>query len=1029
MKNASTTTKFYLSILILCLGLSIQAQQSPLEYLVKETKIQKLGQTKAISELAPKASTSRAKKDALKKNKKAPENFIGRGASKVTRPELEHQGPDPIRQSVMGSRAASEPIVNIDGLSNNFGSPHDPSGDIGTTHYVQAINATQIGVYTKDGTLESTFAANTLWSEFNINGAGDPIVLFDEMTQRWIITEFAFPALVLIAISDTEDPLGTYTAYRFSTPSFPDYPKYSIWPNAIVMTSNEGGAGQLHNYFIQRDSIMAGAENVIMQRIQITGNTNTEAGFFVSTPLDFSGSELPPYSLPMVMKINDSSWGDVDQDQVELFQFDIDWNDASNTQIIQTDLITTPFDSYPCSAAGFGFACVPQLNGSGLDAIPEVIMNIPQYRNFGTHESIVLSFITDATDGQNQSAIRWMELRRVDLGDWEIYQEGTYAPDSKDRYMCSIAIDKNGNIGLAYNVSSTEDFVGIRYTGRFANDPLGEMTIEEVTVVDGINRINSGGRFGDYGQMGVDPLDESTFWYTSEYGGNGNSNTRTRIVAFKIEKDEFDAAPISILSPTSSATLTDSEQVTVEVQNRGFGDIENLTVGLMLDGTTVGTFTIPDVLSENDVYQHIFAETIDLSVIGSYEIGVFTDFDEDENRFNDTIYTTISKIAQIDGSLTGSEDIETCDRSREVIFTLTNQGLSNITNAEIEIIVNQIAVDTIVFTGDLAMGSSTEIIGNAPELLVGTNIVEGRIISINNVGDENGVNDIASVNVNFVEGFAEYTLELQFDNFPGETAWTLIDSTTNQIVESGFGYSEPNALLRTSFCLPDNACYRFTIIDTQSDGICCSFGDGYYQITDSDGMIVAMGGDFGSSEETAFCAGVLCAMTLDVEVGENSSETNPTGSILINVSGGMEPYQYSIDNGQTFQENPLFENLAAGVYEILVVSGDGICEAMSEVEVGLATSVVDVKGDYKIVVSPNPGNGYYHVVISNFETQSYNMRMQVIDVNGKMLQELPLQKYSGAFEGDLSLIAYPSGTYYIRFLDNNISSISRIIKL
>lgn len=1028
MKNA-ITTKLYLSILLLCLGLSVQAQKAPLEYSVKETKIQRLGQTKAITELAPKASTSRAKKDAMKKNKKAPENFIGRGVSKVTRPELEHQGPDPIRQSKMGSRSASEPIVNIDGLFNGFGSPHDPSGDIGTTHYVQAINATQVGVYSKDGTLESTFDANTLWSQFNINGAGDPIVLFDEMSNRWVITEFAFPAVVLIAISDTEDPLGTYTAYRFSTPNFPDYPKYSIWPNALVMTSNEGGAGRLHNYFIQRDSLMAGADDVTMQRVEIMGNSNTEAGFFVSTPLDFSGTELPPDSLPMVMKINDSSWGEVAQDQLELFRFDIDWNNAANTEIIQTDLVTTPFDSYPCAADGFGFACVPQLNGTGLDAIPEVIMNLPQYRNFGTHESIVLSFITDATDGQDQSAIRWMELRRMDLGDWEIYQEGTYAPDTKDRYMCSIAMDKNGNIGLGYNISSTEDYVGIGYTGRFANDPLGEMTIEEVKVVDGINRINSGSRFGDYAQMGLDPLDGSTFWYTSEYAGNGNSNSRTRIVAFKIEKDNFDAAPTKILSPITSASLTAAEQVTIEVQNRGINDIEDLTIGLILDGVPVGSFVIPEILAENETYEHTFAETIDLSEIGTYEIGVFTDFDQDENRANDTLYTTVSQIAEVDGSLSSSEAIETCDRSKEIIFTLTNNGFLNITSAEVEILVNEMVVDTVIYSGDLSMGESTEIIGAATELLDGDNVVAARIISVNGEADGNVTNDAASVNVNFMDGFAEYTLEILFDDFPEETAWTLLDSATNQVIDFGGGFSDDNALMRWSFCLPDSACYRFTIIDSQSDGICCFFGDGYYQMTDSEGMIVAMGGDFGSSEETVFCAGVVCQMALDVEVGDNTNEANPNGSILINVSGGMEPYQYSIDNGATYQENPLFENLPAGTYDVVVISGDGVCSATSEVEVELVTSVIDIVGEYKIVVSPNPGNGYYHVVVSNFDTQSYGIRMQVIDVNGKMIQELPLQKYNGVFESDLSLVAYPSGTYYLRFLDKNITSISRLIKL
>ncbi len=1028
MKNA-ITQKYILGILVMCLGLNIQAQKNTPEYSVKATKIQKLGQTRAISELAPKASTSREKKEAMKKNKKAPENFIGRGKSKVTRPELEHQGPDPVRQSEMGNRSAAEPILNIDGIFNNFGSPHDPSGDIGTTHYLQAINATQIGVFSKDGNLMSTFGANTLWAEFNINGAGDPIILFDEISNRWMITEFAGPAQVLIAISDTENPLGTYTAYNFSTPSFPDYPKYSIWPNAIVFTSNEGGPGQLHNYFIERDSLLAGADDVSMQRIQITGNNNTEAGFYVSTPLDFSGTELPPDSLPMVMRINDSSWGDVAEDQLELFRFNIDWDNALNTEIIQTNLVTTPFDSYPCSVAGFGFSCVPQLGGNGLDAIPEVIMNVPQYRNFGTHESIVLSFITDATDGMNQSAIRWMELRRTDGNDWVIHQEGTYAPDSKDRYMCSIAIDKSGNIGLAYNVSSTEDYVGIRYTGRFANDPPGEMTIEEVTVVDGINSINSGARFGDYAQMGVDPVDGNTFWYTSEYAGNGISNSRTRIVAFTIEKDSLDARPITILNPTSSSNLTDSEQVTVEVQNSGIADIENLTIGFLLNGMTIGTFIVPEVLSENETFQHTFDETIDLSIIGTYELGVFTNFDEDENPQNDTIYASVSQIANIDGSISGGEDLQTCDESRNIIFSLTNTGFSNITSAEVEILLNQSAVDTVFFNGDLEMGVSTEILGFVSELLDGMNIVEARIININNNMDEVASNNNVTTNVNFMEGFVEYTLEINFDNFPGETTWFLSNSMTSQNIAFGGGYTEPNGTFVSTFCLEDSSCFSFTIFDSQNDGICCGFGNGNYQLMDNEGNITVMGGEFGSEETTDFCAGIACVLAVDVEVTGNTDMNNPNGTILVNATGGMEPYQYSIDNGQTFQENPLFENLSEGFYTVVVISGDGNCESTTEVEVFLITSVIDPEEGYNINITPNPGEGYYHISINNFETQSYDMKMQVVDINGRLLQELPLQKYNGVFEGDLSLVAYPSGTYYVRFLDKNISAISRLIKI
>ncbi|MDF1696586.1 MAG: hypothetical protein P1U56_12170 [Saprospiraceae bacterium] len=1029
MKNAHT--KLLILVFIqFSLLVGLNAQQSTLEYSVKSTKIQKLGKTKSIRELAPMASTSRAKKEGYKRNKQAPDNFIGRGVSKVTRPELEHQGPDPVRQSKMGTRAGTEPLVNVSGLFNGFGSPHDPTGDIGTTHYVQAINATQIGVFSKDGELESSFSGNTLWTEFNKNGAGDPIVLFDEMANRWVITEFAFPADVLIAISDTEDPLGSYTAYNFSTPSFPDYPKYSIWPNALVFTSNENGAGQLHNYFIQRDSLMAGADDVTMQRIQITGSTNTEAGFYVSTPLDFNGTMMPNDSLPKVLKINDSSWGQVPEDRLELFEFDIDWDNTFNTTVQQTNLVTAPFDSYPCAAEGFGFACVPQLGGSGLDAIPEVIMNVPQYRNFGTHEAIVLSFITDATNGQNQSAIRWMELRKEGENDWVIHQEGTYAPDEKDRYMSSIAIDKFGNIALGYNVSSFNDYVGIRYTGRFANDPLGQMTVEEITVVDGQNPIFSAqsGRFGDYAQMGLDPVDENTFWYTSEYAGNGSNNTRTRIVAFKIEKDSFDAAPITILSPVSSSTLTSTEQVTVQIQNRGINDIENLTLGLIYEGTTIGTFVVPETLGENAIYEHTFAETIDMSQIGDYSFEVFTNFDEDLNISNDTLAALVSQIPDLDGALSVPNSLETCDSSRDILFTLTNQGFSAITSAQIEITLGEMIIDTVDFAGNIERGGSAEVAAFIPELAEGDNSVKGRIIGINNASDEVSENDEATIEVAFLTGFVEHMLEIILDDFPQETSWALNNSGTSQLIGFGGGYSEQNSTIRETFCLEKNSCYTFAIFDNSSDGICCNFGNGSYQLINADGEIVAMGGDFGAVEQTDFCVDVECAIELNVEVGDNSDEANPNGSIFITATGGVEPYQYSIDGGTSFQDNALFENLPDGIYDI-VVSDAADCDVMQEVELSLVTSIVEIADGYNITVSPNPSDGFYHVSIKGYETQKFAMNMQVLDINGRIIQEMPLQKYNGVFEGDLSLVAYPSGSYYLRFLDEGINSIARLVRL
>ncbi|MFT6334928.1 MAG: hypothetical protein ACJATI_001674 [Halioglobus sp.] len=1024
MKNARIYTTF---LFLFLFAWSVSAQQNPVEFTTSTTKIHKLGKTRPVAELIEKSITSPEKKEAYKLRKTAPENFIGRGKSKMSVPALEHQGPDAVRQSEMGSRPSNEPFVNVDGLFNSFGSPHDPTGDIGTTHYMQAINGTRIGVYTKNGTQVTNFSANTLWSEFNISGAGDPIILFDEMSNRWIITEFAFPADVLIAISDTEDPLGSYNAYNFSTPNFPDYPKYAVWPNALVFTSNEGGAGNLHNYFIDRAALLAGEEEVTMQRVQITGNFNTQAGFFVSTPLDFNGDTMPLDTRPMVMKLNDSSWGSAPQDRVELFNFDIDWENQANTEVTRTDIVTTPFDSYPCSETGFGFQCVPQLNGGGLDAIPEVIMNVPQYRNFGTHQSIVLSFITDATNGQNQSAIRWMELRKSGMEDYTIYQEGTYAPDELDRYMSSIAIDKFGNIGLGYNVSSPDMYVGLRYTGRYADDPLGEMTFEEVNVVDGLGAINNGGRFGDYAQMGVDPNDGVTFWYTSEYAHT--SRSRTRIVAFQLQKNEFDAAPIAVTNPTTGPNLGTEELVSVTVSNAGLEDLENVLVGLLYQGETLSTFTIPEVLSENETYEHIFDIPIDMSAYQAYNIGTFTSLEVDDNFRNDTLYTIISKVAVIDGGLSEANDLETCNDNRPVNLRVTNAGVTDLTEVTFEITSNGVISGTDVYTGNIAIGESKLVPVRLAGLIEGTNDVSIFITSVNGDDDINESNNTTSLTVSFIDERFEYTLLLATDTYPEETSWTVTNSA-GEVVAQGGEYASNNTLFTEYFCLEEDECYSFRMFDAGGDGICCGFGLGNYQVLDAEGNSIIMSdGIFNSQQVTEICAGAPCSLGVEISTTKVSDEGESDGLIFVTASGGVEPYNYSIDGGGSYQDSPLFEGLSAGNYDIVVTTAEVGCEYAETVGVEISTSVVDINGSYSINVSPNPSEGFYHVSLSNININGYSMKMQVVDANGRVIQEMPLQKYNNVFEGDLSLVAYPNGIYYLRFLDKSINHMARLVKI
>lgn len=1091
-----------LSILLSSLTVMSQETKELQNVNVSNLKAIRLGKTKPIKELVRVGSTDRNKKAQSKARlTAAPENFIGRSGSNAIKPELEHQGVDPIRQKnySFGGRAASfSPEVNIEGLASSFGSPNDPSGDVGLNYYVQAINATEIAVYNKsDGSLEDQFAANTLWTSINESSAGDPIILFDHEYNRWIITEFTSPSgsqNLLFAISETSDPLGSYNVYAFSPPSFPDYPKWAIWSDTYMVTTNEQGPGALHQYFFDRAAFIAGESQVQAQRVEITGNSSTEAGFYVTTPVSWIGDVAPADANPIAVKINDSSWGEVENDAVEVFTFDVDFENG--TTVTKTTIETTPFDGYPCDNTNpEDFSCLSQ-GGSeqGIDGIPEVIMNLPHYRNFETHESIVLSFITDVDDGNNLSGIRWMELRRT-TGDWELYQEGTYAPDDGlHRFMPSISIDKDGNMGLAYNTTSSSQFVGIKLTGRFAEDPLGTMTLPEYNVISG-NASVGGDRFGDYAQMGIDPQNERTFWYTSEYASSPGS--KTRIVAFQLEENANDLTVTAIANPSTSTTLSATETVSVTVDNIGSQSAEDFDIILKLDGATIETYTHNEVLSSGASLEHDFATTIDLSAFGEYEITVEVDLTTDELSGNNTFSKSVKKLAVNDASVSISAPISICSESVGLEVEIVNEGGSDLETVDIEIYLNAALTETVTWTGTLTTGKSATEEITVSNLVSGNNDISVVLVDPNEVSDEiNDDNESATV-VEYDTSLDQVVFVLNTDQYPEEVTWELFDGA-GEVVESGGPYTGQEITITETICVDPDACYEFVIYDAFNDGICCEFGEGSYSIEDNEGNVIfASNGEYGASETTNFCLGTACNLTATVDLVNESNDQ--LGSIIIEATGSYG-YQYSIDGGDTFQESAVFDGLESGTYDIYITAQNGNCIFEESVdlgfECGLSISISEEKNgdgtgnieitafggdtyqysvdggdtfqnngifnnlesgsyeihvesndgkclvianyvldfvlgtafDQSITVSPNPTDGVLSISVPGHTYIKGFLEVQVLDLNGRIIQNHRFSRYDDAFEGTISLYAYPNGIYFLKLVNAESERLVKILK-
>lgn len=995
-----------------CLHLQAQSITQDLEIDAQSTQAIYLGKTKPIRELIPVPSPNRERRKKGKLRKKVPTNFAGRGKYISTNPNAMPQGEDEVWQKSINRNVPVlvEPLVNVDGIGNNFGSPHDPSGDIGKDHYLQAINATQLGVFDKEGNLENTFTANTIWSQIGFSSAGDPIILYDQEAERWLITEFPNGNQLLVAISEDSDPMGAYTAYNFATPNFPDYPKYAIWSNAYVVTTNEQGPGNLPGYFIDRDAMLAGEPTVNIQRITVPG-FNGGPGFQVSTPVDWSGATQPVEAKPIILNLHDDAWGGSPNDEVIMTTFDIDFDDANNTTAITTNVPLTAFDSNPCSVSGPGFSCMPQAgNGGGIDGLPEVIMNQVHYRNFGTHESIIMSFIVDVSGGQNLSGIRWTELRRMTSGDWEVYQEGTFAPeDGLDRYMPGIAMDGSGNIGLAYNCSSEDIFVGVRYTGRRSSDPLGEMTVDEFVAVEGTNTISSGGRFGDYAQMGIDPTNDRAFWYTTEYGGGGGSLSTTRIVAFELGKDTTDIGPTALLTPQTSPDLTDAETVQIEVRNFGLDTQSVFQVGYIFEN---GTAIVDDVnfeLLPDATYMHTFTPTVDMSAVGSYEFKIFTGLAADQAPLNDTLRVVVSKLPRYDVGIINISGLEgsNCETELTAALQLTNFGTETLTNTTITVNLNGNLFQTIDWTGSLESGASETVNVTLTGFLGGTNTINAATSLPNGETDETPANDGFEREFEAILGGVTVTLELLLDGFPTETTWEVTDDN-NAVVFSGGPYAQDQAATTVTeeWCLDPEACYTFTIADSYGDGISAYGIDGNYEITDASGNVLAsiLQVDFGFEETNDFCATFACMLEADIDFTPETVIGATDGTIMLTPMNGVGPFMYSIDGGQTFQNSNLFTNLAAGDYDI-VITGDADCEFSDNFTIPSCTLNIFIE----VENASTPGNDNGSIVL---ELSGGTGNVQYSIDGGETFQSSPI------FEN------LPMGTYNIVIEDGNGCSIS-----
>jgi hypothetical protein len=450
------------------------------------------------------------------------------------------------------------------------------NGAAGATQFVQFVNES-FAIFDKStgSVISGPADGHTLWQSLgapcSTTSDLDEIAQYDKLANVWVMMMplYTDPPYLCIAVSTTSDATGSWNLYAFEIPvnttlcncsPMPDYPKLGVWPDAyyIAYAQSENLVYQgPAACAVDRSAMLTGAD-ATMQCFTNNGTSNN-----LWLPSDVDGTTVPPSGTPNYF-VN----FDVNDQSLDLWQFQVNWTTPANSTFTGPTNIPVAAFIEPCGDTVTVFTpadnCVPQVGTSQtLGVFGDRLMYRLAYRNFGNYQDLVANHSVQIASGNDQTGIRWYELRDTGSG-FSVYQQGTYAPDSNYRWMGSIAMDHVGDIAVGYNVSSSSMSPSIRYTGRQPTDTLGTMETEvDILSAAGVatgSQTNSA-RWGDYSSMAIDPTDDYTFWYTNQYQpAKGNNQWSTRIASFSFPAC---AGGFTLSSSASSLTVNSGNPGTV----------------------------------------------------------------------------------------------------------------------------------------------------------------------------------------------------------------------------------------------------------------------------------------------------------------------------------------------------------------------------------------------------------------------------------------------------------------------------------
>lgn len=427
--------------------------------------------------------------------------------------------------------AAPSSLTSFPGISATGWLPPDCTFAAGPSHVLASVNAS-VAIYAKTGGAPLKQITLTSWFSNVITNAKifDPKALYDQHAGRWVLLAVALgpgstDSFFLLSISKTNDPLGGWFNYKMdakkdgttATNFWADYPGLGVDSQALYLTANMFSFGSSGSFqyakirVVPKTGPYAGGAAAFFDFVKMKNADGSMA--FTIQPCHTYGAPGVEY---LVNSVYPSSTGT--QKVLSLWSLK---NPTGTPTLTRQSITTDPF-SLPPDAVQKG-------GGTPLDTGDTRVLNAV-FRGGSAWCALTTAH---NWGGGNVAAIHWFQINATSGA---LTQQGVFGASGLHYFYPAVMPDSNGNMTMVFSRSGSSEFASVRYTGRKASEPLGQLQASALLKAGVANYLGLDGsgrnRWGDYAGVGNDPSDTLKTWIYSLYASSGN-NWATQVGATK----------------------------------------------------------------------------------------------------------------------------------------------------------------------------------------------------------------------------------------------------------------------------------------------------------------------------------------------------------------------------------------------------------------------------------------------------------------------------------------------------------------